>query len=92
MVRGEKFPALAGTPIEKKSGVLGIIILSGSGQCGVLAVYLEGARMVITLVVRPEPVLEGGLLELDEHWDEQAVFADGDEVTSAKEAPHSEVV
>jgi hypothetical protein len=48
--------------------------------------------MVKTHVVRPEPVLEGGLLELDKHWDEQTVFANQDEVRSAKEAPHTEVV
>jgi hypothetical protein len=42
--------------------------------------------------MRPEPVLEGGLLELDKQWDEQAVFANQDEVTSTKEAPHSEAV
>ncbi len=42
--------------------------------------------------MRPEPVLEGGLLELDEQWDERAVFANRDKVTSAKEAPHLEAV
>ncbi len=42
--------------------------------------------------MRPESVLEGGLPELDKRWDERAVFADQDKVTSTKEAPHSEAV
>ncbi len=42
--------------------------------------------------MRPEPVLEGELLELDERWDERAVFANQDKITSTEEAPHLEVV
>jgi hypothetical protein len=42
--------------------------------------------------MRPEPVLEGGLLELDKQWDERAMFANQDKVTSANEAPHLEAV
>jgi hypothetical protein len=42
--------------------------------------------------MRPESVLEGGVLELEEQWDEQAVVADQDKVMSTKEAPHSEAV
>jgi hypothetical protein len=42
--------------------------------------------------MRPESVLEGGVLELEEQWDERAMVADQDEVTSAKEAPHSEAL
>jgi hypothetical protein len=42
--------------------------------------------------MRPEAALKGGVLELDDQWDEQAVVTNQDEVTSAKEAPHSEAV
>jgi hypothetical protein len=42
--------------------------------------------------MRPEPFLEGGLLELDKRWDEQAVFANQDKVMSAKRAPPLEAV
>jgi hypothetical protein len=42
--------------------------------------------------MRPEPALEGGVLELDNRMDEQAMATDRDEVTSIKEAPHLEAV
>jgi hypothetical protein len=41
------------------------------------------------LVVGPDPVLAGGLLWLDDHWDE---FADQDKVMSTEDAPHAEAV
>jgi hypothetical protein len=42
--------------------------------------------------MRPEPALGGGVLELDNRWDEQAVVTNQDEVTSAEEAPYLEAV
>jgi hypothetical protein len=56
VVRGEKCPTLAGPPIEKKIGMFGGSITSGSGQKDVLVGEVLRARMIaahaITLLVQ----------------------------------------
>jgi hypothetical protein len=42
--------------------------------------------------MRPEAALEGGVLELNNQWDERAMVINRDEVTSANEAPNSEAI